>query len=198
VELRYNDTTSAAPANGTVWTSERTPNQQGFVDILMVKDWLHGASGNYSDVGQNITFYLNSQPIGGGNIKHNGPMISLVKDPATLPLIKIPVPHFVKKYGVEIGVPVGVVGFLLIVLGLYCAIRKSNRHHRNIKMIGKDYTAKRARRRGKGGDIQLEDYRNDDHYTDQPVRGGENAFRQEIARQREEDDQSMKRTVSSF
>lgn len=198
VELRYNDTSAGASVNDTVWTSDPIANIEGYVDVEMAKDWLLGASGNYSDLGQNITLYLNSQPAGGDKIVKNGPMISLVVDPATLPRVKVPPSPFVKKYGVEVGVPVGVVGLLLIILGICCGIRKNNRNHRNIKSMGKDYMAKRSRRRGKGGDIQLETYGDQDQYTDQPMKGGENAFRQEIARQREEDDRSLKRTVSSF
>ena len=60
--------------------------------------------------------------------------------------------------------------------------------------------AKRARRKGKGGDIALDDYGSQPSltgYTDQPLQGG-NAFRDEVARQREEDDQSMKRFPSSY
>lgn len=198
VEMRYNNTYAGSSANETVWTSDPIANIEGFVDVQMAKDWLLGASGNYSDLGQNITFYLNSKPAGGDELSKPGPMISLVVNPAVLPRVKVPPSPFVKKYGVEVGIPVGVVGLLLIILGICCGIRKNNQYHRNIKLVGKDYMARRSRRRGKGGDIQLESYGDQDQYRDQPRKGDENAFRQEIARQREEDDRSMKRTVSSF
>ncbi len=65
--------------------------------------------------------------------------------------------------------------------------------------------ARRARKRRLGGDVPLEEYDNgifnkQDQYTDQPVTGGagENVFRQEVARQRDEDDASLKRTYTSF
>lgn len=87
-------------------------------------------------------------------------------------------------------------------------MRKNNRHLSEIKHMGKDYMSKRSRKKKfKRGDIQLDDYELGngagvgEGYTDQPSRGGgvENMFRDEIRRQREEDDAaSIKRTVTSF
>ena len=165
----------------------------------MSKDWLKGASGNDSDLGQNMTLSVISQSKDGENITKSGPQISLVLDPHTLP--RVPIHSISKKYGLEIGLPVGLVGFLLVLLGICCGIRKNNRHHRSIRGVSKDYMAKRARKRGKGGDIALEDY-GVDQYTDQPLKGGGprtgNAFRDEVARQRAEDDSSLRRFPSSY
>ena len=164
----------------------------------MSKDWLKGASGNDSDLGQNMTLFMISEPLGGVNITKPGPQISLVVDPHTLP--RVPIKNIPSKYGLEIGLPIGLVALLFICLGICCGIRKNNNHHRSIRGVSKDYMAKRARRRGKGGDIALEDYA--DQYTDQPLKGGGavtgNAFRDEVARQRAEDDASLKRFPSSY
>jgi len=169
----------------------------------MNKTWLLGAPGNDTTSGQNMTLFLISTPAGEPNITKPGPILSLTVDPKTLPPVVIP--KIASKYGLEIGLPIGVVALILILLGLWCGVRKSSRNHRSIKLAGKDYMARRARKRRLGGDVPLEEYDNgifnkQDQYTDQPVTGGagENVFRQEVARQRDEDDASLKRTYTSF
>ncbi|KAL9128120.1 MAG: hypothetical protein Q9217_003141 [Psora testacea] len=194
VQFRYVDTTL-----GDAWTSDPIPNYQGYVDIEMSKDWLKGAAGNDSTSGQNMTLFMISEPMDGGNITKPGPQISLVVDPATLPPVHIR--KLPSKYGLEIGLPIGLAAVIIIIFSIWCGIRRNNSHHRSIRGISKDYMAKRARRRGKGGGIELEDYGSQPSlaggYTDQPLKGG-NAFRDEIARQREEDDQSLRRFPTSY
>ena len=195
VQLRYLGTTL-----GDAWTSDPIPNYKGLVDVEMSKDWLKGAAGNDSTSGQNMTLFMIYEPMGGGeNITKPGPLISLVVDPATLP--RIPIKKISSKYGLQIGLPIGLVATVVIIFSIWCAIRRNNRHHRSIRGVSKDYMAKRARRRGKGGDIALEDYNStpslQGQYTDQPLRGG-NTFRDEIARQRQEDDQSLRRFPTSY
>ncbi|KAL9103505.1 MAG: hypothetical protein Q9163_001461 [Psora crenata] len=194
VQLRYVDSTL-----GDAWTSDPTPNYQGYVDIEMSKEWLKGAAGNDSTSGQNMTLSMISEPMGGENITKPGPQISLVVDPATLP--PVPIKKLPSKYGLEIGAPIGLAALVVIVVSIWCGIRRNNRHHRSIRGISKDYMAKRARKRGKGGDIALEDYGSQpslqSQFTDQPLKGG-NAFRDEIARQRQEDDRSLRRFPTSY
>ena len=164
----------------------------------MDKSWLRGASGNDSSLGQNLSFYLQS----GEQDPSRGPMISLVVNPKTLPPVlfhKLPA-----KFGLEIGLPVGVAAAILIILALWCGMRRNNRSWRDIKGHGADYMAKRSRKRGRVGKesgIQLEEYnhpRQQDAFPDEPYTGGSgNAFRDEVARQREEDDRS-RTYVTSF
>ena len=164
----------------------------------MDKSWLMGAAGNDSSSGQNMTFYIQS----GAQDPKEGPMISLVVNPKTLPPVqfhKIPA-----KYGLEIGLPIGVAAAILIVLALWCVMRRNNRTWSDIKGHGADYMAKRSRKRGrvgKDGGIQLEEYnrpRRQDAFSDEPYTGGSgNAFRDEVARQREEDDR-LRSYVTSF
>lgn len=164
----------------------------------MQKEWLKGRPGNDSTSGQNITLFLQS------NFEDaiKGPMISLIVNPSTLPRVKIP--RLPAKYGLEIGLPIGAVAALIIILAIWCGMRKNQRSWRDIKSHGKDYMARRARRRGKAGKaggIQLEDYdsgRGQDAFSDEPYIGGSgNAFRDEIAKQREEDDR-YRPTVHSY
>lgn len=180
-----------------VWNSSLIPNGKGYVNVNMDKAWLRGAPGNDSTSGQNITFYL----ISGAQDPVKGPLISLVVDPHTLPAVLIPkVPN---KYGMEIGLPIGLVAALLIVLAIVCGMRKQERSWGVIRSHGKDYMARRARRRGragKEGGIPLEEYNypQKDAFSDEPYTGGTgNAFRDEVARQREEDDRS-RTYVTSF
>ena len=157
-----------------------------------------GASGNDSTLGQNLTFYLQS----GAQDPTRGPMISLVINPETLPPVlfhKLPA-----KFGLEIGLPVSVAAAILIILALWCGMRRNNRSWRDIKGHGADYMARRSRKRGRVGKesgIQLEEYnhpRQQGAFSDEPYTGGSgNAFRDEIARQREEDDRS-RTYVTSF
>lgn len=162
----------------------------------MDKSWLLGAPGNDSTSGQNATFYIASGP---ANFT-TGPMISLVVDPSTLPRVLIP--KLPKKYGLEIGLPIGIVAALLVILAIVCGMRKHNRHWKDVKGTGKDYMARRQRKRGRqdGGGIQLEELsnpRNQDAFSDEPYTGGSgNAFRDEVARQREEDDRYRGRLTS--
>ena len=180
---------------GNAWTSDPIPNVRGYMNVEMEKDWLRGASGNDSTLGQNMTLYMVSQPREGDNVTKSGPLLALIVNPKTLP--RMPIKNLPAKYGLEIGVPIGVVAIVLILIGICCGIRKNNRHHRSIKGVSKDYMAKRARRRGKAGDIALEDY--GDQYKDQPLQGGTgNVFRDEVAKQRQEDDASLRRMPSSY
>ena len=179
-----------------VWNSSLIPNGKGYVNVNMDKAWLRGAPGNDSTSGQNITFYL----ISGVQNPVKGPGISLVVNPSTLPLVlvqKVP-----SKYGMEIGLPIGLVAALLIVLAIVCGMRKQDRSWSVIRSHGKDYMAKRARKRGragKEGGIQLEEYHypQKDAFSDEPYTGGTgNAFRDEVARQRQEDDRSRSYVTS--
>lgn len=168
----------------------------------MDESWLKGAAGNDSDFGQNMTIVLIVDPAGDPpEIVATGPRISLVRDPKSLPKV-----HYKKlssKYGLEVGLPVALIAFIIIVLSLCCAYRKRGHSLREARGIGRDYMAKRARRRGhKGGDIQLDEMEMgpedmEAKYTDQPVKGGGNAFQDEIRRQREEDD-ALKKQVTSY
>ncbi|KAG8532164.1 uncharacterized protein KY384_003804 [Bacidia gigantensis] len=190
-ELRYVD-----GALGNAWTSEPVPNYMGYVNVEMSKDWLKGASGNDSESGQNMTLFMMSTPLDGDLDTKPGPQVALVIDPHTFPKVRLK--SLPGKYGLEVGVPVGVVGLFLIILGICCGIRKNNRHHRSIRNVSKGYMEKRARRRGRGGDVQLEEF-GEDQYRDQPLKGGTgNAFRDEVAKQREEDHASLKRFPSSY
>ena len=164
----------------------------------MEKAWLKGASGNNSASGQNITFYL----INGGQSPVKGPMISLVINPSTLPRVLLP--KIASKYGMEIGLPIGLAAALLIIFALICGMRRHNSSWKHIRGHGRDYMAKRARRRGragKDGAIQLGEYKypqQGNTFSDEPYTGGSgNAFRDEVARQREEDDRSRS-YVTSF
>lgn len=157
----------------------------------MDKAWLMGAPGNDSTSGQNITFYL----IPGAQNPVTGPTISLVVNPSTLPPVLIQ--KLPSKLGLEIGLPIGVAAALLIILALFCGMRKHHRSWRDITGHGRDYMARRARRRGtafKESGIQLEEYnypQSKDAFSDEPYTGGSgNAFRDEVARQRAEDDRS--------
>ena len=199
MQLIYNDTSL-----GTVWTSPAVPNYQGYVNVEFSKDWLKGASGNNSDLGQNMTLNMVSKPLDAPEQNATGPQVALVIDPHKLPRVRLP--HISNKYGLEIGLPIGLVALIFIVLGIFCGIRKNNRQHRSVRGVTKDYMAKRSRRRGlgTGGDIALGEYGGDnvDQYTDQPLKGGGggsgNAFRDEVARQRQEDEASLKRYPTSY
>ena len=176
----------------------------------MDEAWLRGADGNSSWSGQNITLVMISQPAGDGPaIIKSGPMVSLARNPKTLPPVVIPkIPN---KYGLEIGLPIGLVALIVIILSVCCAVKRNNGRFRDLKgSLTKDYMSRRARRGGggrrgggKGGDwdaddLELSPTNGQGSYTDEPVKGGQNAFRDEIRRQREEDDQSIKRTYSSY
>ena len=180
-----------------VWNSSLIPNGKGYVNVNMDKAWLMGAPGNDSTSGQNITFYL----ISGVQDPVKGPMISLVVNPSTLPPVLLP--KIPSKYGMEIGLPIGLVAALLIVLAIVCGMKKHERSWSAVRGHGKDYMARRARRRGgagKEGGIPLQDYNypQKDAFSDEPYTGGTgNAFRDEVARQREEDDRSRS-YVTSF
>ena len=181
---------------GNAWKSESIPNIRGYANVQMSNDWLKGASGNNTQTGRNMTLNLLSTPFGGEENKIPGPAVILVINPALIP--KRPIKHISNKYGLEIGLPIGLVAILLILLGICCAIRKNNKAHRSIKGVSQDYMAKRSRRRGKSGDVALEDLGNDG-YHDAPVSGGSgNAFRDEISKQRAEDDASARRFPSSY
>lgn len=177
-----------------VWNSSfAVTDGKGYVNINMDKIWLKGQPGNHSDSGQNMTLHLVSNYQGTNESSKPGPMISLVVDPKTLPKVKIP--NLPNKYGLEVGVPIGVVAAVLIFLAFWCGMRKHDRSSKTVRSHGKDYMARRARKRGragKSGGIQLDDYpakRGPDDFSDEPYTGGTgNAFRDEVARQREEDD----------
>lgn len=184
---------------GVVWNSSMIHDGKGYMNINMHKEWLHGQPGNDSTSGQNMTLYL--QP-NNESAPAKGPTISLVVDPSTLPPVlfqKLPA-----RLGLEIGLPIGLVAALIIILAIWCAMRKHQRSWRDVKGHGKDYMARRARRReraGRAGSIQLEDYNSphkQDAFSDEPYIGGSgNAFRDEIAKQREEDDR-FRPTIHSY
>lgn len=176
----------------------------------MDEAWLQGAAGNSSRSGQNMTLVLISEPAGGvPAIVKSGPFISLAKNPKTLPPVLIPkIPN---KYGLEIGLPIGLVGLIIIILSVCCAVKRNNGHFRDVQSsLTKDYMSRRSRRGGggrRGGgqggewnadDMELSPTSGPGGYTDEPVKGGQNAFRDEIRRQRDEDDQSIKRTYTSY
>ena len=205
VQLQYNNT---ALGNATV--TEGVPSYYGYQNITMDEVWLRGADGNSSWSGQNITLILISQPPGDAEaIIKSGPMISLARNPKTLPPVVIPkIPN---KYGLEIGLPIGLAALVIIILSVCCAVKKNNRRFKDLRgSLTKDYMSRRSRRGGggrRGGgkrgdwdedDVELSPTAGPGGYTDEPVKGGQNAFRDEIRRQREEDDQSMKRTYSSY
>lgn len=181
------------------WYSPNVANVRGYVNVYMDKDWLLGASGNDTSLGQNLTFSLISTPAGGQNTSKLGPMISLTVDPKTLPRVLIP--KIDSIYGLEIGLPIAIVAVILIILGIWCGMRKHA--WSDVRGHSRDYMARRARRRGrleKDGAIQLDEYdrSGQDAFSDEPYQGGSNnAFQEEIRRQRFEDD-NLKRTVSSF
>lgn len=197
IQLRYNDTTLG---NATI--TEPVPSYQGYANITFDDAWLKGADGNSSWSGQNLTVVMLSQPKGDvPEIVSPGPLIYLDRNPKTLP--KIPIPKISNKYGLEIGLPIGLAALLIIIFSLCCAVRRNNRRFADLKgMATKDYMSKRARR-GRGGrgqpldEMELGNKRSEGMYTDQPVIGGENAFRDEIKRQREEDD-ALRRNVTSY
>ena len=175
------------------------PHGNGYVNLNMDKAWLKGQPGNDSTSGQNMTLYLQSDPQ--GNLT-KGPMISLVVNPSSLPRVLIP--KLPSRLGLEIGLPIGVVAALIIIFALWCGMKRNHRSWRDVRGHGKDYMARRARRRGradKEGSIQLEDYgssRPHDAFSDEPYTGGgSNAFRDEIAKQRAEDDR-FRPTVHSY
>ena len=187
-----------------VWNSSSSElgSRQGYANINMQKSWLKGQPGNDSTSGQNLTLHLLSDPESSNVTTKDGPIISLVVDPHTLP--RVPIPKLPTKYGYEIGLPIGIVAALLIIIALWCGCRRHNQSWRDIKGHGRDYMAKRARKRrrsGKEGGIQLDDYsttRDPDSFSDEPYVGGTgNAFRDEVARQREEDDR-YRPTVHSY
>jgi len=174
----------------------------GYLNLNMDIAWLRGQPGNDSRSGQNMTLYLQSDPEHAPENITKGPTISLVVNPSTLPRILIP--KLPSRYGLEIGLPIGVVAALIIILALWCNMKRHDRSWRDIRGHGKDYMARRSRRRGRAGKegaIQLEDYgsrRGHDTFSDQPYIGGNsNVFRDEIAKQRAEDDR-FRPTVHSY
>lgn len=186
---------------GNVTVSDPIGAYQGYHNIEFEEAWLKGADGNDTSSGQNMTVSMISTADNGSVQIFPGPSISLIRDPKSLPLY--PWPKISNKYGMEIGLPIGLVALVIIILSCCYARKKRGSHLRDVRLIGQDYMAKRARRRGfKNQGIQLDqmDAKDDmsPRYTDQPVKGGSNAFRDEIRRQRQEDDISLKRTVSSF
>ena len=185
--IKYNDGT------GDVSNSSLTPHGPGYLNLYMDKAWLKGQAGNDSTSGQNMTLYLQHDPENDPANMTKGPTISLVVNPSTLP--KVLIPKLPSRFGLEIGLPIGVVAALIIVFALWCGIRRNHRSWRGVRGHGKEYMARRARRRGrerKEGAIQLEDYnspRGDKAFSDEDYTGGSgNAFRDEVARQRAEDD----------
>ena len=194
VVLQYDD-----GSKEIIWTSLNSTNgtisPQGYCNINMEKVWLQGAPGNDSTSGQNLTFFLangvTNDNLFGKNMT-KGPQISLVINPDSLP--KVPIPRLPARFGLEIGLPIGVAAALIIILAFWCNMRKSHRTWSAVKGHSKDYMARRSRRRGRPekGAIQLEDMRQpkgDDAFSDEPYTGGSgNAFRDEVARQRDEDE----------
>lgn len=174
----------------------------GYLNLYMDEKWLNGRAGNDSTSGQNMTLYLQSDPVNAPGNLTKGPTISLVVNPSTLPRVRIP--RLPNRLGLEIGLPIGVAAALIIILALWCGSKRHNRSWRDVRGHGKEYMARRARRRGraaKEGAIQLESYgspRGQDAFSDEPYIGGSgNAFRDEIAKQRAEDDR-FRPTIYSY
>ena len=168
----------------------------------MDKAWLKGQPGNDSTSGQNMTLYMQWDPENNPQNVTKGPTISLVVNPKTLPRVRIP--KLPAKYGLEIGLPIGLVAVLIIILALLCNMKRHNQSWTGIRGHSKEYMARRARRRGratKEGGIQLENYnshRGQEAFSDEPYVGGSgNAFRDEIAKQRAEDER-YRPTVHSY
>ncbi|KAL6712795.1 hypothetical protein ACLMJK_009636 [Lecanora helva] len=197
VIIRYDD---GAPDE--VWNSSIVQQGIGYANLYMDKAWLKGQPGNDSTSGQNMTLYMQWDPENNPQNVTKGPTISLVVNPATLP--RIPIPKLPSRLGLEIGLPVGLVAALFIIVALWCSMKRTDRSWRDVRGHGKEYMARRARRRGraaKEGAIQLEDYKSPqshEAFSDEPYVGGSgNAFRDEIAKQRAEDDR-YRPTVHSY
>ena len=172
----------------------------------MLHDYLLNQAGNDTDSASNLTFTLISTLPDGTDNRTSGPIINLTLDPHTLPRIPVPNPIPAKK-GLEIGLPIGLVALIIIALSICCAIRKSKRNWREMRHYGKDYMRKRAKRSGKRGDggIELSDYdlnssnrARAERFEDEPTRGGNNAFRDEIERQKEEEWRNRPQKITSF
>lgn len=171
----------------------------------MLNDFLRGHAGKDTDTASNLTFHLISTPLGGEANKTIGPIIHLTLDPDTLP--KLPIPDMVpKKLGFQIGLPIGLVASILIGLSIWCAIRKNKRRWREVRHHGSDYIKKRTgkRRATKAQNIELSDYDFDsstaraERFEDEPTRGGGNAFRDEIERQKQEEWRNRPQKITSF
>ena len=171
----------------------------------MQEKYLLGQAGNDTDSSSNLTFYLISTPFNSDEVnKTAGPTVHLTYDPKSLPQLEIP-DAIPKKIGFQVGLPIGIVAFLIIGLSVFCAIRKNKRKWREVRHHGSDYIKKRARKRraDKGQGIELSDYDFDastaraERFEDEPTRGG-NAFRDEMERQKAEEYRNRAQKITSF
>ena len=120
-------------------------------------------------------------------------------------MIKLQNPISTKK-GLEIGLPIGLVAFVIIALSIWCGMRKHRQHWSEMRHYGKDYMRKRRGGKGKGDVIELSDYDFDsntraERFEDEPTTGGggdRNEFREEMERQRKEEWRNRAAKVSSF
>lgn len=176
----------------------------GYVNVYMNHSFLGDHSGNYTADGMNMSFVLYSTPAGKATNRTMGPNVTLTLNPADLPKIKFKNPIPMKK-GLEIGLPIGLVAFVIIGLSIWCGMRKHRHHWSEMRHYGKDYM-RRRRGRGKGNGVELSDYGFDsntraERFEDEPTTGGggdRNQFREEMERQRKEDWNNRAAKVSSF
>lgn len=178
----------------------------GYMNIYMNHSFLGSHSGNYTADGMNLSFILFSTPVGGPTNRTMGPNTTLIFNPADLPKIKWKNPIPAKK-GLEIGLPIGLVAFVVIALSIWCGMRKHRRNWNEMRHYGQDYMWKRrGKGKGKAGQgIELNDYDFDantraERFEDEPTtgRGGNrNQFRDELERQRQEEFRNRAAKVSS-
>lgn len=206
IEIHNSNSTSDDPKESLIYNSTSVPNLAGYINIYMNKGFLGDLSGNYTEVGMNMSFFLFSTPRGRVSNRTVGPITTLTLNPRSLPKIKLKPPISTKK-GLEIGLPIGLVAALVIALSLWCGVRKHRRNWTEAKHYGKDYMRKRRRgRAAKGDGIELNDYDFDsnmraDRFEDEPTTGGGrggNEFREEMERQKKEERRNRAANVSSF
>lgn len=206
IEIHDANSTSTDPAQSLLFNSTLVPNPMGYINIYMNHSFLGPHSGNYTADGMNMSFTLYSTPFGKATNRTSGPNTTLTINPADLPKVKLKNPIPVKK-GLEIGLPIGLVAFIIIGLSIWCGMRKHRRHWSEMQHYGKDYMRRRRGRSGKGNGIELNDYDFEartraERFEDAPAArgaaGDRNEFREEMERQRKEDWKNRAAKVSSF
>ncbi|PGH09062.1 hypothetical protein GX51_00815 [Blastomyces parvus] len=185
ITVGLNYVNSSGNAGAPAYTSDPRENGYGFVTIEMDKAWLQGNSRN------NLTVFIVEYNPGSKERAKTvaGPLISLINKPGKNlpPPPHTPVPN---KTGLMIGLPVALVVFFLILLGLCFGMRKNRRIGLGNIMgsRGKGYGGGKSRieRLGGGGvgaggrgrrrdrdaaAVRLGELNDGDQYTDDP-RGG--------------------------